>query len=110
MLVILSLTKPVLAVAVEKKNNPFTRVLVVVMVASLTICGASQWFIVGAVEVQLETEVEEELPKTNPGKKKSVERTEAIKVRMTVRGLGSQGFCVIHDSEGEIHRQEGCIT
>jgi hypothetical protein len=69
MLVILSLTKPVLAVAVGKKNNPFTRVLVAVMVASLTICGASQWFIFGAVEVQHETEVEEELLKTNPGKK-----------------------------------------
>lgn len=58
-----------LAVAVEKKNNPFTSVLVAVMVVSLTICGASQWFIVGTVEVQLETEAEEELPKTSWKKK-----------------------------------------
>lgn len=97
--------------AVEKKYNPFTRALVAVMVASLTICGASQWFIVGAVEVQFKTGAENELLK-QPREKKSwsQKRTEAIKVRMTVRGLGSQGFRVIHDSEGEIHKQKGSIT
>jgi hypothetical protein len=48
------INKLVLAVVVEMNYDPFTRVLVAVMVASITICGASQWFIIRAVEVQLE--------------------------------------------------------